>query len=239
MIGPFLIVGIFALFVLVAALAWKAEMRRRAELTAFARSKGWLYTPKDVLGLANRWRVHPFGRGRGRRVSNLIRGAEGGRDFVSFDYQFTETDRDSDGKSSNRTYRFHVTAINLPCYFPSLEVGPENFLTRIGKALGGNDIDLESENFNRRFRVRCPDVKFAHDVLHPRTMEFLLGTRPMAMRIEGGDLLCWDDGRMKPTDVLRHLYVTNGVVSAIPSFVWKDHGYDPASIPNPPGGVAT
>ena len=45
---------------------------------------------------------------------------------------------------------------------------PEGCWTGSSGGLAGNDIELESDDFNRAFSVSCPDRKFASDVLHPR-----------------------------------------------------------------------
>jgi len=221
----------------VAILAFKAEQKRRAELLNFALSKGWMFSPGDPLGLTNRWDGTPFGRGHARQVSNVVRGKERGRDLVSFDYRYTESDTDSNGRRSSRTYRYHVTAVHLPAFLPTIEVSAENVLTRMGGALGMQDIELESEDFNRRYRVRSDNTKFACDVLTPRTMEYLLRGPATAWRTEGTDVLCWDTGRSSPLDILRHVAMLTGIVDGIPAFVWKDHGHDPG-LPQTGGGTS-
>lgn len=230
MILALAVIGVFALVALVGYLAYQAEKKRRAQLLNFALSKGWLFSPGDPLGLHDRWKGGPFGKGHSRKASNVVRGQEQGRDLVSFEYRYEETSTDSDGDRNTRTYRFHVTAVHLPAYLPTMEVGQENFLTRIGSAVGFEDIELESDDFNRRYRVRSDNRKFACDVLTPRTMEFLLQGEPTAWRIEGTDVICWDSGRSSPLDILRHLAMLTGIVDRVPAFVWKDHGYDPGGV---------
>ena len=69
---------------------------------------------------------------------------------------------------------------------PPLSVDPENFLDRFVGRLSGNDIDMESEEFNRAFTVSCPDRKFASDVLHPQLMEFLLAAPAARLAVRAG-----------------------------------------------------
>ena len=88
---------------------------------------------------------------------------------------------------------------------------------------GPDDIELESEDFNRRFRVHSDDRKFACDVLSPRTMEALLARPDARWRIEGVDILTWRDGRITPDAVASMTFDLQTVVAGIPSFVWKDH----------------
>jgi hypothetical protein len=215
--------------------AWKAEQQRREKLHAFAMSKGWSFQHDDPYGLADRWSEAPFGKGHSRRASNLVEGIEAGRAFLSFDYLYKETT--SNGKTTQTTtYRFHVTALALPAALPDLYVGRENVMTRLGGALGLDDIELESEDFNRRFRVQASSPKFAHDVLHPRTMHGLITADCPAFRIDGANVLMWCKGKASPQSLLGHLAALRGFVDGIPQFVWKDHGYDPGSATHP-GGV--
>ena len=117
-----------------------------------------------------------------------------------------------------------MTSLQLPAYLPRLQVTPENILTRIGNALGLDDIELESEDFNRKFRVHADDPKFASDVLSPRTMQALLAQPAVSWRFEGSDIVGWEEGKLSPTRALALASTLNLVVDGIPSFVWHDHG---------------
>jgi hypothetical protein len=90
--------------------------------------------------------------------------------------------------------------------------------------LGLSDVELESEDFNRRFRVHASDPKFASDVLTPRTMQALLAQDCVSWRIRGTDILGWYGGKMEPAGVQAAVATLQTVVDGIPSFVWHDHG---------------
>jgi hypothetical protein len=127
--------------------------------------------------------------------------------------------------------------MRLPCGMPGLHVGKENILTRIGSAVGFADIEFESEDFNRAFRVKCDDAKFASDVLHPRAMEMLLQHgRGAEWRFEDADMLSWRSGRIDIPDVLQRVDLMCRVLQSIPIFVWKDRGYDPGPQAQTHGG---
>ena len=104
------------------------------------------------------------------------------------------------------------------------------------------DIELESEDFNRRYRVSARQPKFASDVLTPRTMQALLARPATAMRIDGNVLIGWESGQLEPVGLLSRLATLHALVDGIPGFVWKDHGYDPgvgpSSVTPQPGGSA-
>jgi hypothetical protein len=239
-----LVLVVFGVVVVVAiAIAWRSYVldRRRVDaLRGFAASKGWQFWSEDD-GLASRWGGEPFGRGEDRKVRNVLSGTDRGRPVVAFDYSYVTESTDSKGHTTRTTHRYAVAVVGLPTFLPTLQVVPEGLLRRAAGALGlGHDIDLESEDFNRRFTVTARDPKFASDVLTPRTMEALLHVPPRAWRIEGSEALCWDDGAGRPVDVLARLALLDGVVAGIPSFVWHDNGVPPDNGPVPPteGGAS-
>ena len=203
------------------------DKKRREALMGFAVKRGWAYAAEDP-SLAERWPGTPFERGDHRRARNVLRGTESGRPFVAFDYSFQTHSSDNKGGRRTTTHRFTVCAVQLPGYLGRVEVLPENLFTRATAAIGlREDIDLESEAFNRGFQVRARDAKLASDILPPRTMEFLLTARPPAFRIEGDWLIAWDDGRLAPTEVVRTCAILDRVLDGVPSFVWKDAGHNP------------
>jgi uncharacterized protein DUF3137 len=170
----------------------------------------------------------PFDTGSRRRARNVITGTESGRPFTAFDYSYETESHDTKGRTSKATHRYAVYAVHLPAYLPSLEVSPEAVFGHLATAVGlTTDIDLESEDFNRRFRVRAEDRKFATDVLSPRTMQYLLSVPPAAWRVQGTDIVRWEEGRLDPADVPVSAAILDRVADGIPTFVWKDHGYHP------------
>jgi hypothetical protein len=105
-----------------------------------------------------------------------------------------------------------------------VQITEESFFHKLGGLLGFEDIELESEDFNRRFRVTADDRKLAYDVLPPRTMQALLGCADVAMRIQDGELVAWDTGRTDLEDLARRLATVAVLLDGIPDFVWADHG---------------
>jgi hypothetical protein len=209
------------------------DRKRRQRIMAFCVARGWRYADEDPT-LANRWSGEPFDRGDRRRARNVIRGNESGRDFVAFDYSYQTHSSDSHGRRKTTTHHYAVYIVSIPAYLPTLEVCPEGVFAKLADAVGlTSDIDLESEDFNRAFKVRAENRKFAVDVLSPRTMQYLLTAPAAAWRIEGNSMLRWDSGRLDPTDIVVATAILDRVADGIPEFVWKDHqdqqGYDPRS----------
>jgi hypothetical protein len=216
------VVLIFAAFLVVAVLAvvlsYYAAKKRRELLMTFARRRGWRFEWEQPL-LVDRFTGPPFGLGFGRSAYNVLYGSHDGRDVVSFDYTYkTQT---NDGKTTTtHTHTFSVLALRMGVPMPPLSVDPENVLDRFVGRLTGNDIDLESEEFNRAFTVSCPDRKFASDVLHPQMMEFLLQHRQLGWRFEQDSMLVVASGQRSPAQIDATLEFMDGITDRVPEFVW-------------------
>ena len=217
---PFLFVPVLVGGLLVGYLL---EERHRKRLLAFALRRGWRYAGDDP-SLVHRWPGEPFGVGDKRRASNVLIGQEAGRAFVAFDYTYVTHRRTKKGRRST-THRYGVCVVPMRGFLPTVQVEPENAFHKVAGAVGLlTDIDLESEVFNRMFRVSATSAKLASDILTPRTMEYLIAAEPEAWRTCGTDLVSWAEGRLDPVEVVRTCGVLDRVEQSIPAFVWADHG---------------
>ncbi len=217
--GVVLIFAAFlALAVVVVYLSYLAAKKRREAMATYAAARGWRFEVEQPL-LVDRFSGPPFGMGFGRRAYNVLYGTHEGRDLVSFDYEYkTQT---SNGKqTTTHVHRFSVLGLSMGVHMPPLSVDPENFLDRFVGRLTGNDIDLESEDFNRAFTVSCPDRKFASDVLHPQMMEFLLQHRQVGWRFEQDSMLMVAQGQRTPAQIDATIQVMDDITDRVPEFVW-------------------
>jgi hypothetical protein len=216
------VVLIFAAFLAVAVLAvvfsYLAAKKRREAMLAFATSRGWRFEADQPL-LVDRFSGPPFGLGFGRRAYNVLYGSHEGRDLVSFDYEY-KTQTTNGKQTTTHTHRFSVLGLSMGVPMVPLSVDPENFLDRFVGRLTGNDIDMESEDFNRAFTVSCPDRKFASDVLHPQMMEFLLQHRQLGWRFEQDSMLVIASGARTPEQIDATIAVMDGISDRVPEFVW-------------------
>jgi hypothetical protein len=186
-----LFVGIAALAIWAAINAKKKADARRAMIAAFAASRGWVYrggqfTPAQasINGLG------PFGTGDNRYGENYVAGEMGGVRVEMFDYHYQVTRVVTDGKGHMRTQTDHCWStpciLTMPEFFPvGLMVRPENFFDKIGSVFGADDIDFESHEFSKKFWVKCADRKLAYDVIHAKTMEYLLANPGVRVEVSG------------------------------------------------------
>jgi hypothetical protein len=175
---------------------------------------------------------HPFGQGHGRRTENVIVGtARGTVPLTAFLYHWktTHTRTVSDGKGGTRTEtytRSHqqpILALTLPVPTPALTIGADSML---GRLFGGGTIDFESTDFNQAFDVTSSHPKFAHDVVHPRMMEFLLRARPPQLIIARGMMITYPSVH-DTVEITRLADLLFAFLSRIPRFVWRDLGVEP------------
>jgi hypothetical protein len=214
------VVAVVVLVAVVVYLAWRADRKRRERLRAYAARMGWSYAPRDDSPLG-RFSGEPFRSGEEHACRHVLAGQYGGRPSTVFEFEYVTYSTDSEGRRQRHVHHNAVTALGLPRVLPWVQVKREGLLHKIGHALGFDDIELESEDFNRRFRVTAQDRKLACDVLHPRMMELLLQADAPAWRIENGALLCWADGKLDPTLIQPMLDFGALVVDNIPGFVWS------------------
>jgi hypothetical protein len=215
----------FLLFAVVAGVVgyvgWLQAKKRRELFQQFAAGQGWTWTARDDSWNA-RFDGAPFDEGDHRECENVLRGQFRDRAMVAFDYSYQTHSTDSRGNRQTTTHRFAFCSLALPAAVPKLELVPESVFGRLGTALGMQDIELESEDFNRRYRVRCSNAKFAYDVLPPRTMQALLGRTALHLRLQGVDAMCWEPRRHSPSELLARLDALDTLIDGIPVFVWND-----------------
>lgn len=219
-LGPFLVLVVV---IAVGVGAWWLQRRRAAQLVAWATSTGWQLVGND-RSLTARWSGHPFGQGSGRRATEVLRGRFEGMPAVSFTYRWTT----GSGRERANHVR-HVVALDLPAFLPTVELTPDGLGAKLAKVVGGQDIQFESDDFNRAWRVESRDLAVAHAIVNPRLMERLLRSdaRGESLRIEGTSILSWALGATDTGALAGRLGLLVAVVHAIPRHVWQDHGYDP------------
>ena len=207
---------LLAIAVLVVYLVYRKALARRRLIAAYAAAKGWRFEAEQPL-LVDRFSGPPFGIGESRRAYNAVFGTHDGRELVSFDYEYDS--RTFDAKQTQR-HVFSVLGMNMGVPMVPLRVDPEGFLDRFVGRLGGGDIDLESEEFNKAFSVSCPDRKFASDVLHPRMMQYLLQYPRLGWRFEQDSMLIVAEGARGPAQLDATIAVMDGITDLVPEFVW-------------------
>lgn len=221
--GLVIVVGLLGLL---AFAIYRIRVRPRMSASALeASGAGLRHSAKDRFGLRNL----PFGLlarlAPPSTVGNVIWGTWQGMEVTLFDLwsagrQFGPPN-DGDG-----VYR--CVLMPFPAGWPEFVVEPERLTSQIPQALSPRDIQLESEEFNRRFEVRCVDQRFATAVLDGRMIAWLLSLDDeWGFETHEGMLLAYGplhDGR----DPMVALEVPRAFLDHIPEVVYS---LFPAEIP--------
>ncbi|MET1007218.1 MAG: hypothetical protein ABWX96_16845 [Propionibacteriaceae bacterium] len=166
--------------------------------------------------------------GSHHRTEQVLRGPNDGLPFEAFVHRWqttrTETSTDSEGRTHTRTVTEHhdevVCAVWLPAELPQLS---------LNGGWGGQRVRFEWEQFNDAYAVRTNSPKFAHDVIHPQMMEFLMRAQPPSFGIEGR-LLRFSVSSHDTLLVGRCVDFAHEFLGRVPSFVWRDLGVTPPAF---------
>lgn len=203
-------------------LAAHQSAARRKELAAFAASQGLSFAPDRDPDFERR--VPPFPalcRGDRRYAFNVVAGHHQQRAVRCFDYHYQTY---SHGKHGRRTHHHHFSAVLVECDLPlrPLVLRAENVLDKLAELVGFDDIDFESSEFSRRFHVKAEDRRWAFDLLHQATMEFLLARPVFALDFRPGAVLAWRDTQLAVADLSAALDVVHGVLDRLPPSVVQE-----------------
>ncbi|MCJ7832526.1 MAG: DUF3137 domain-containing protein [Actinobacteria bacterium] len=222
--------GMLTLFLFVAAvfagiafLSWKVDQARHRRNKAFAEANGWSYIPRDDA-LIKVFATPPFGLGNRRKVTDAMRGDYRGHEALVFGYQYTTHSSDQHGGSS-KTHHHRVCVVKIPGSMPLVRLIPESVFSRIATALGGTDVEVESEEFNRLWKVWSRDERAAHAILTPRMIERLLARdavgQPLAF--EPGFLMTYEKGKLDLPSSPIPLDLLGEIADLVPEFLAEDY----------------
>ena len=218
----------------IGVVGYQRERKRRAAIARWAASRRWSYVERDDRW-SDGWPDHPFTSGYGRKGENVMAGAFGPYAAVVFDHSYKQSS--GSGKTRHtQTYHFAVHALALPVPLPWVHLSPEGFFDKAAKLLGAQDIEFESDEFNRAYRVRADDQRFAYDLVNAQTMHALLTAGRPDIRLFGTYLILVRPGKLDLGAVDWALTALAGVCERIPDFVCSDRGVvaPPPLVPGRP-----
>lgn len=232
-IFPLLMVIFFGFLYYIANLY---EKRKLAEYQAFALANGFEFQPSMLENATGSWFEQMFSSTTTKhaflqtltlfRPITTISGAvkyiftsqTAELKFTAFQYSYTT------GSGKNRTTHYYTVAyVDLPVYAPGFEISGEDIFDKIGKVFGGQDIDLEYADFNDMFRIKSPDEKFTHDVLHPNMMEWFTAVQPPGFQWQGNRIVLYKSGTLETNFVLNSRAQIDQFWKLVPDFVKQDH----------------
>lgn len=192
----------------------KVRNARIAQCAAWAAQHGFHYWPEDrtALGISGRT---PFNLGHSHQALDVFRGKHRGLHMHCFQYQFV-----TGGGKSRSVHQYQIVAISLPTSRPFLDIGHENFMSKRFE----KDLDFENQAFNDHYRIESDSPRFAYDVIHPRTMEWMLADRRALVtrwRFEGSWLLTFRSGPLVLEELHYYADFLHAVLAQVPEHVWS------------------
>ena len=217
---PVFIVAFIAIVIACVVFGHIAEKKRQEEILKWER-EGRLAVTGDKDYSFDHYYSH-FGclrNGSNRYAYNILRGRLRERSFVAFDYHYQTTSTDSKGRTQTHHHHFSAAIVDSEIPLKELIIRPETFGDKLAGFFGWDDIDFESAEFSRRFYVKAPDRKWAYDVIHQRTMEFLLGQPKVSIEFDRACVIAWDGGRWGPARYEHAISVVEGILDRLPLYV--------------------
>ncbi len=221
-LGFFVVIAVIAVFIVI---SWRRDRQRREALTAWAAARGWRFSKQGPPRLHTRFPgLKILGRGHSRSSGNVITGSIDGHDVTCLDYRYVT----GSGKSRST---HPIGMVVLDCGFPTipLQIRREHAFDRIGEFLGADDIDFESAEFSRRFYVKSNDRKWAYDIIHSRTMDYLMQAPKLDIEFGMGEIAVYRAGHNSPAQHEEALAVARAMMALIPDYVIKQMKGGPVS----------
>jgi len=220
-VGVFIVLFII-LAVVGAVFSHRAAKKRQAALLLWATENGLSYDMGRDEDLEDRFPLHKCLReGSNRYAENLMEGERGGRGICAFDYHYETHSTDSKGRRQTHHHNFSAVVVDTGLPLKSLFVRSEGFFDKLTEFVGYDDIDFELTEFSDKFYVKAPDRKWAFEVLHQATMEFLLESPRFTLEMAGPWVMARRTGRFKPEQFSEALGVLEGILDRLPRYLLK------------------
>jgi hypothetical protein len=192
--------------------------KRREALAAWADAGGWHYTAGEVSSLEDRFpSFSQLQQGDNRYGFNVMRGRVGDQRATAFDYHYQTYSTNSKGHRQTHHHEFSAVIVDSGLRLVPLSIRGENMLDKMKGAFGFDDIDFESAEFSRKFWVTSSSKRWAYDVLHQDTMEFLLESPRFSLEFDSGSqVMALRTGKFKVPEFDHALELITGILDRLP-----------------------
>ena len=190
----FLIFGAFIVIVgLLIYVGWQRAKKRREEFFRLSVRLGLQYAIKDPFDTPS-LPFDLFGHGQRRTAENVLWGDVAGMTVRLFDYSYVIQHHNPNGPDTTSTHRFSCALAGLDAMCPHLAIDHESFMSRLASHVGIHDIEFESEEFNRAFKIASEDRRFAFAFIDATMMTWLMDEGGVARyEVIGPLALCYVD----------------------------------------------
>jgi hypothetical protein len=219
--GGFLVVVAACVVVAAVLIPWLLRLRRAEDMATIAARHGLQYSASDPFG-CTRVAFPLFRKGDGRDAENVVwREGPEGLARRAFDFSYYVETRNDMGHVQRHHTRFSCVLAQIDGSWPEVSINREGLLEKALGLVGLGDIELESDEFNRRFALRSEDKRFAVTLVDARMIDFLLSTEGrFAFAVKGRWVLLVSDP-VEPALVPALMRMADTFVEHIPRVVYE------------------
>jgi hypothetical protein len=192
-----------------------------AEISGLAARFGLRFDPGQNYSLADDYSfLHFLALGENRYAFNVLSGRFRQSEVLAFDYHYDTSANDTDNDLAGAHHYLTTAMALVPAYFSELRIVPEGLLSKIVEAMRREDIEFESAEFSRAFRVWSRDKRFAYDFCNPEVIEYLLENRDLNLHIQNCTLALVPDTQWSAQQVEYNLERLNEIRSRLPEYLF-------------------
>jgi hypothetical protein len=211
-----IIIAVIAIIIVGVVLQHKKTEGRKKELAGWAFSKGLNFNPARDAGIDNRYSFKCLQRGENRYGYNIVEGNIGNRPARAFDYHYETHHTDSKGQRHTQHHYFSAVIVDAKLSLKPLFIRNERLFDKLTEFIGFDDIDFESAEFSKKFYVKSSDKKWAYDVLHQATMEFMLSAPRFDIEFGGRNVIAYRNNTFKTVEFEEAINLVNGILDRLP-----------------------
>ena len=197
-----------------------AAKKRREALHAWAQGRSLRFEPAKDHSVEDRFgEFDCLQQGSNRYAENRMSGDYEGREFLGFDYHYETTSTDSKGRRQTHHHYFSAVILGSKVPLKPLLIRPEGFFDKVKEFFGLDDIDFESAEFSRKFFVKAQDRRWAYDVIHQRTMEFLLASPEFTIEFGAGRVMAYRSSQFEAVEFEQAAEAIRGILDRLPDYL--------------------
>lgn len=209
----FFVIAVLVILAIVAAILM--DQKRRKMWQDVAARLGLRYSRHDPHGLPSRYsKLALFNTGHSKKASNLIEGVHDGRYLMIFDYRY----KTGSGKNQT-THNLSALCLSIELGCPYMIIRAESFFDKFTSFFGFDDIDFEYEEFNKKFHVQSDNKKFAYDICHSQTMDFLMNHQQLSWEIIEDRMFVYGLGTFDEAEIDYCVAASHGFLNLIPNYM--------------------
>lgn len=213
---------ILALFIVLLA-GWHFFRRKSIPLTGadVALKLGLHYSARITRNIQPKLAfINRLQYGKKHYALHTFSGTFRGYQIAVFDFIYeVEVMNGKSGSYVKDPYSFYI--LYLPRSFDEVTIYKEGLLSKLKQLTVDNDIDFESFEFSRKFRVRSTNPKLAYDFCNARMMEYLLEHKSLSIELDQKVLCISFDRPLKFEEVQQNLISLVQIRKLMPDYLFE------------------